>query len=162
MSSPSDFSDEKTIKLVQKSIDTDQNGSKFKRSISRFLVDFNVVSYAVAFLIAISFKDFIDGLIQLILSKFIKEDKFKVLTEFLVFIIILILCFVFVEFVFYKYIYTEDVEKESILRTAIKTKKQEEAKKEIEKEPILKKEIKKGAKINIEESFQTTHHGYPF
>ena len=162
MSSPGKFSDEKTLKLVQKSIDKDKHTSKFKRSISRFLVDFNVVSYAVAFLIAISFKDFIDGLIQLILSKFIKEDKFKVLTEFLVFVIVLVFCFIFVEFIFYKYIYTPDIEKESILRTAIKTKKQEEAKKEIDKEPILKKEIKKGAKIDIEESFQLNHHGYPF
>lgn len=155
------FSGEKTLNLVQKSLDKEKKGSKFKRSIARFLVDFNVVSYAVAFLVAISLKDFLDGFIQLILSKVIKEEKYHVLTQFLVFIVILILCFVFVEFIFYKYIYTKDVEKEAVLRGAIQKKKEEEAKKEIEKEPVLKKEIKEGTNIDIEESFMG-HHTYPF
>lgn len=153
------FTNEKTIDLVQKSLENEKeihngngkkesNGSKFKRSIARFLVDFDVVSYTIAFLVAISLQEFLKELITTSLMKITKRSsKNNLLILFLTIIIILIISYIFVEFIFYKFIYTDDVEKESILRSAITSKKHDEVKKEIEKEPEIKKEIKKTTKI---------------
>jgi hypothetical protein len=156
------FTDEKTLDLVQKSLEHEKKGSKFRRSVARFLVDFNVLSYTIAFLIAFSFQGFLRGFIRLCLSRIVRENKYEVLTAFLTFLVILILCYVFVQFIFYKFIYTEDVEKESVLRDAISTKKKETAKKELEKEPEARREIKKGATFDIKESLANQHHYYPF
>lgn len=138
------ISDEKTLDIVQ-----EKTGSKdkFKNKLTHFLVDFNVLSYLVSFLIALQFKDFLHDLIDKMLSYVIDEKKYQLLTNFISLVIICILCFVFIYSIFYKYLYTEDVEKEAILKSALTEKKKELAKKEVEKKSDTKKEIEDTAII---------------
>tara|TARA_Y100000022_G_C13252385_1_gene377867 strand:- start:1900 stop:2307 length:408 start_codon:yes stop_codon:yes gene_type:complete len=98
----------------------------FKRAFkdfSKFLIDFNIISYTMAFTIAIATSRFVEDIIH----SYLKNYKFnsKLLVSFISLLIIILVCFLFVQLVFYKFIYTKEISKERKIEKAINTKDQE-------------------------------------
>ena len=130
-----------------------ENGSEVKSSIANFLIDFNVLQYTIAFVIALSIQEFLKRFMNFTVTRFIPQNKeyWQLISSLLTAIIVFVLAFIFVKYVFYKHIYTEDVEKERTIKKAITEKKTEAAIKKIEQKPDAAKVIEESVELN--ESF---------
>jgi len=137
---------EKTMEVVHKATTKDENEKKMlslRSNIVHFLIDFDIISYTIAFIIAFQFQNFSVILLEYAMKKIMGNKKNELLSSFLSFMITLTLCFIFIQYIFFKFIYTDDMEKESIFKEAISEKKKEKAMVEVLKEPDTKKEIEK-------------------
>jgi len=135
--------DEKTQKLIE---NTTKNGKekttpKITRQFAHFLIDFQVITTSISFIIALQFKSFMEEVVFFILLRFFKIKKHGIFSSFITFMITLILAFLFVRYVFYKFIYTEDVDKETILKKVIQEKRTEAVKEKVKQQPYMKKKI---------------------
>lgn len=129
------------------------NGNEVKSSIANFLIDFDILQYTVAFVIALSIQEFLKRFMNFTVTRFIPQNKeyWQLISSLLTAIIVFVLAFIFVKYVFYKHIYTEDVEKERTIKKAITEKKTEAAIKKIEQKPDAAKVIEESVELN--ESF---------
>lgn len=135
--------DEKTQKLIE---NTTKDGKekttpKITRQIAHFLIDFQVVTTSISFIIALQFKSFMEEVVFFILLRFFKIKKHGIFSSFITFMLTLILAFLFVRYIFYKFIYTEEVDKETILKKAIHEKRTEAVKEKVKQQPDMKKKI---------------------
>lgn len=133
--------------------ETTKNGNQVKSSIANFLIDFDILQYTIAFVIALSIQEFLKRFMNFTVTRFIPQNKeyWQLISSLLTAIIVFVLAFIFVKYVFYKHIYTEDVEKERTIKKAITEKKTEAAIKEIEQKPDATKVIEESVELN--ESF---------
>lgn len=102
------------------------NDGFFTRSFkdfSKFLIDFNIITYTVSFTIAIAVSRFIEDIIHLYLKNF--KINNKALVSFISLILIILILFIFVQYVFYKFIYTREISKEIKIEKALNTKDQD-------------------------------------
>lgn len=139
----------------------EKQSPKEARKFAHFLLDFNVVSTSISFIIALQLKSFMDELITYIMKIMnIKEEN--LVTIFITLIITLVLCYLFVQYIFYDFIYTEDVEKENILKTAIQEKKAEVAKDKVEEQPEIQKKISETTNLIINDEENIYNNGKYF
>ena len=141
--------DPKSLELVQKA-SNQKNLRKGKnidvtKNFVHFLLDFNIVPTAIAYIIALASVDFIKHNVADLVAKHLGKER-KGLSSLITFVLIVALLYVFVMYVYYKFVVTEEVIKENVIKKAIGEKKTEEVKKEIDRKPELKKEISKEAK----------------
>ena len=122
------MADPESKKIIHKAMD-DDTPKRFIKNMTKFLISFNVVSYTVALIIALSIGDFFKELITVIFSTVKIENKLY--SSFLTFIITLILIYIFIEYIFYEYLYTSEVSLESKLEQAIEKQKVKEIEKKI-------------------------------
>lgn len=135
--------DEKMQKVIE---NTTKDGKekttpRITRQIAHFLIDFQVITTSISFIVALQFKSFMEEVTFFILLRFFKIKKHGILSSFITFVITLILAFLFVRYIFYKFIYTEDVDKETILKKAIQEKRTEAVKEKVKQQPDMKKKI---------------------
>ena len=118
----SNIPDPASKEIIYKASNDDLVTRGFK-DFSKFLIDFNIISYTMAFTVAISASRFVEDLV----NSFINNYKInnKVLVSLITLFLVIILCFLFVQFIFYKFIYTKTISKERKIEKAINTKDQE-------------------------------------
>lgn len=108
----------KAKELVQK-IHNDKPAKRFYKNFVKFLVNFNVIGYTSAFVIAMCITKLLDNLYGLIFAYLKKYDKTGILVNFIILIMATIAIYLFVEYVFYKYMYTKEVSNERKLEKVI-------------------------------------------
>lgn len=139
-------SSSKDLELVQKATETGGKNKSLRvtRDFAHFLIDFNVISTAIAFVIATISVDLCRKLVStLLISKFRIQNP--LLESIVTFFSLIILMYVFVRFVFYNLILTEEVAQENVIKKALDEKKKEVVKDKIEDKPELSREINKEA-----------------
>jgi cell division protein FtsB len=154
----SDLSTSKINKIVDVKVKKNDKNNKPLKSFQKIFIDFDIITYIVGFIIALSFHNLLKNISKFIIKDLIKinNDLVQALFEF---ILILIFVYILIYFVYYKFILTEDVASEKIVKHAIKQKKVEKAKKEIDKDKetsnIIEKDIDLVNNKSIEEYFTT-------
>ena len=132
--------DPDAYKVMKKTTDTEKSAVKeVQHSIAHFLIDFEVVPYSVGFLIAFTFKDFMQALsarIMRYLAPLWKDNELS--STFLTLIVTFILCMLFVKYIFYSMFQNEDIKTETAVKDAVM-----ETKKEIIKNKIANSQDKK-------------------
>tara|TARA_B100002019_G_C21219152_1_gene573701 strand:+ start:363 stop:800 length:438 start_codon:yes stop_codon:yes gene_type:complete len=108
----------KAKELVQK-IHNDKPAKRFYKNFVKFLVNFNVIGYTSAFLIAMCITNLLGNMHDLMFAYFKKYDKTGILVNFIILIMATIAIYLFVEYVFYKYMYTKEVSNERKLEKVI-------------------------------------------
>jgi cell division protein FtsB len=154
----SDLSTSKINKIVDVKVKKNDKNNKPLKSFQKIFIDFDIITYIVGFIIALSFHNLLKNISKFIIKDLIKinNDLVQALFEF---ILMLIFVYILIYFVYYKFILTEDVASEKIVKHAIKQKKVEKAKKEIDKDKetsnIIEKDIDLVNNKSIEEYFTT-------
>ncbi len=108
----------KAKELIQK-LNNDKPVTRFYKNFVKFLVDFNVIGYTSAFLIAMCITKLLDNLYDFIFMYLKKYDKTGILVNFIILCMATIAIYLFVEYVFYKYMYTKEVSNERKLEKVI-------------------------------------------
>ena len=132
-------------KLIEKTTDTEESAIKStQHSIAHFLIDFNVVPVSIGFLIAYTFRDFMQVLASKIMRYLVPAwGKNDLSSPFLTFILTVILCMLFVKYIFYSMFQNEDIKKEIAVKDAVEETKKDIAKDKIANNPeIIKKMYK--------------------
>lgn len=146
----SNIPDPQAKDIVNK-ITNDKPRERFFKNFTKFLVDFNVIGYTSAFLIALSITNVINKLGDKIKKKFIfKFDPDGILVSIFNLIIISILIYIFIEHVFYKYMYTPEVSFERKFAKVIDEKQKED----IENSTSLDKIEEKVKQIDIQNNLE--------
>ena len=99
----------KAKELVQK-LQNDSPVKRIYKNFIKFLVDFNVIGYATAFLIALSITKILEKF-NIIVRKRIKipYDTEGILIQILILCIVIVSIYIFIEYIFYGYMYTNEV-----------------------------------------------------
>jgi len=82
---------EKTMEVVHKATTKDENEKKMlslRSNIVHFLIDFDIISYTIAFIIAFQFQNFSVILLEYAMKKIMGNKKNELLSSFLSFIFI--------------------------------------------------------------------------
>jgi hypothetical protein len=141
--------DPKAKDIVNK-ITNDKPSDRFFKNFVKFLVDFNVIGYTSAFLIALSITDIINKLGDKIKKKFIFNfDPDGILISVFNLIVLSIMIYIFIEHIFYKYMYTQEVSIERKFEKAIDDKHT----KDIEKSTNLDKIEEKVQQIDTQNNY---------
>lgn len=110
-----------------------QNDSVLKRQFKnfvKFLIDFNVIGYASAFLIALSITKILEKFTNILEKKIkIPYDKEGIIVQILILIIVTVSIYLFIEYVFYGYMYTNEVSIERKMEKVIDDKDTKKIKK---------------------------------
>ena len=150
--------DPKAKDIVNK-ITNDKPRQRFFKNFTKFLVDFNVIGYTSAFVIALSITEIINKLGDKIKQRFIfKFDPDGILISIFNLIFISIMIYLFIEHIFYKYMYTTEVSIERKFEKAIDNKHT----KDIEKSTDLDKIEKKVKQIDIQNNYIDQLEGFTF
>ena len=129
-------------KIIEKTTDTEKSAIKStQHSIAHFLIDFNIVPVSISFLIAYTFRDFMQVLASKIMQYMVPSwGKNDLSSPFLTFILTIVLCILFVKYVFYSMFQSEDIRKEMVVKDAVEETKKDIAKTKIANSPeIIKK-----------------------
>ena len=110
-------------KEIIKKVSKDNLVKRGFKDFSKFLIDFNIISYTMAFTIAIAASRFVEDLIHSYLVNYKLNNK--LLVSFISLVLIILLFFFFVQFIFYRFIYTKEISKERKIEKALNTKDQE-------------------------------------
>ena len=141
--------DPKAKDIVNK-ITNDKPSSRFYKNFVKFLVDFNVIGYTSAFLIALSITNILNKVTDKIQKRFILSfDREGILISIVNLIILTIMIYLFIENVFYKYMYTQEVSIERKFEKVIDEKQKED----IEKSTNLEKIERKVKQIDIQNNY---------
>lgn len=134
-----DIPDPVAKEMVDKITD-DKPSKKIYKNFIKFLVDFNVIGYTSAFLIALSITKITDK-ITIILQKrlYNKLDPNGVILDVIFLFIMTALIYIFIEFFFYKYLYTKELSTERKVEKVL----DEKNKKDIEKNANNINKVKK-------------------
>ena len=150
--------DPKAKDIVNK-ITNDQPRERFFKNFVKFLIDFNVVGYTSAFIIALSITDIINKLSDKIKKHFIfKFDPDGILISIFNLMFISVMIYLFIEHIFYKYMYTSEVSIERKVEKAIDDKHT----KDIEDSTNLDKIEKKVKQIDIQNNYIDQLEGFTF
>jgi ATP/ADP translocase len=141
--------DPKAKDIVNK-ITNDKPSSRFYKNFVKFLVDFNVIGYTSAFLIALSITNILNKVTDKIQKRFIISfDREGILISVINLIILTIMIYLFIENIFYKYMYTQEVSIERKFEKVIDEKQKED----IEKSTNLEKIERKVKQIDIQNNY---------
>ena len=132
------IADEKTKKIAEKKTGA-KSKDELRTSIAHFLIDFDVISYLIAFIIALAFNEFLKDLMEFIVLRFIPKRSayLRLLSSLLSLIFVFIFAFLFVKLIFYKFLYTTDIVKQRQVQKAISKKEEKKVEKEINNEAFL-------------------------
>ena len=108
----------KAKELVQK-IHNDKPATRFYKNFVKFLVNFNVIGYTSAFLIAMCITKLLDNVYNIMFIYLKKYEKTGILVNFIILFIATIFIYLFVEYIFYQYMYTKEVSNERKLEKVI-------------------------------------------
>ena len=108
----------KAKELVQK-IHNDKPATRFYKNFVKFLVNFNVIGYTSAFLIAMCITKLLDNVYNIMFIYLKKYEKTGILVNFIILFIATIFIYLFVEYIFYRYMYTKEVSNERKLEKVI-------------------------------------------
>lgn len=155
--------DKKTLNIVQTKTENGNHSSKnsrSKRNLAHFLIDFNVISSSISFLIALETHSFIRIILDNIIDNCIFLEN-KIIKSFISLFLVFTISFLFVSNIFYNYIYTDDVAKENILKKAINEKKKDVAKESVENDPKTINQIEKISELqNVKEYYNNYDYNY--
>ena len=150
--------DPKAKDIVNK-ITNDKPRERFFKNFVKFLVDFNVIGYTSAFLIALSITDIINKLGDKIKKQFLfKFDQDGILISIFNLIVLSIMIYLFIEHIFYKYMYTTEVSIERKFEKVIDEKQKED----IEKSTNLDKIEEKVQQIDSQNNYIDQIEGFSF
>jgi uncharacterized protein YacL len=122
--------DKKTIEIAQ-GVTTVAGERRFSSNIMHFLVDYNVISNSIALMTALEIRLFVSETVERISIKYLNLENNPILRRLVSVIIILILCYLFIQLIYYPYMYTAKIAKENIIKKAIVDKNIEDVKKKI-------------------------------
>lgn len=128
--------DPKAKEIVEK-ISNDNGTDRALKNFKKFLIDFGIVSYTVAVIIALAFNDFIKDLTQYFINK--KKIKHPIVGSFITLLLALILMYLFVHIIFFKFVYTTEVAEERKIEQAIQENETEKIKKELDENKVEEK-----------------------
>ena len=150
--------DPKAKDIVNK-ITNDKPRERFFKNFVKFLVDFNVIGYTSAFLIALSITEIInklgDKIKKILIFRF---DPDGILISIFNLMFISIMIYLFIEHIFYKYMYTPEVSIERKFEKAIDDKHT----KDIEKSTNLDKIEEKVQQIDTQNNYIEPVEGFSF
>jgi large-conductance mechanosensitive channel len=150
----SDIATSNTNELVEKKIKKDNNEPIIiAKSFKSILSDFNVMPYLISFIIALSFNNLLEKIVQVIAMKM--NIRNPLINAFIEFILVLVLIYLFIYEIFYKYLYDETISKEKIMKKALSETKVDEIKKNLKEDVEINENIKKDVQFNHEEPFQS-------
>lgn len=150
--------DPKAKDIVNK-ITNDKPRERFFKNFVKFLVDFNVIGYTSAFLIALSINEIITKLGDKIKKNLIFQfDPDGIVISIFNLMFVSIMIYLFIEHIFYKYMYTQEVSMERKFEKAIDNKHT----KDIEKSTNLDKIEKKVKQIDIQNNYIDQLEGFSF
>jgi len=142
--------DPKAKDIVNK-ITNDKPRERFLKNFVKFLVDFNVIGYTSAFLIALSINEIINKLGDKIKKNILfKFDSDGILISIFNLIVLSIMIYLFIEHIFYKYMYTIEISIERKFEKVIDEKQKED----IENSTNLDKIEKKVQQIDIQNNLE--------
>jgi hypothetical protein len=121
------FTDEKTLEIAQKSVEKEQAGN-IRSSMSHFIIDFNVISNSIAFIIALQSQKLISDIASSLSDGILIGKQHSIVVNLVSLILTFIICYAFIRLIFYKYIFTQKISDENIIKHAIVEKKKETAK----------------------------------
>tara|TARA_B100001093_G_C26797467_1_gene1001803 strand:+ start:255 stop:692 length:438 start_codon:yes stop_codon:yes gene_type:complete len=126
-------------KVIEKTTDTEKSSIKStQHSIAHFLIDFNVVPVSIGFLIAYTFRDFMQVLAAKIMQYLVPSwGKNDLSSPLLTLILTVILCMLFVKYIFYSMFQNEDIKKEIAVKDAVEETKKDIAKTKIANNPEI-------------------------
>jgi len=136
--SDGNIADEKTKEEAERKVGTKKN-DELRTSIAHFLIDFDILSYVIAFVIALAFQDFLKDLMEFVVLRFIPKRSIylRIASSLLSLIIVFVLSFLFVKFIFYKVLYTEDIVKQRQVQKALAKKEEKEVERKVETEKFF-------------------------
>lgn len=102
--------------------------SKWK-DIVQFLIQYNVMQFVVAFVIAGAAKDFMFELANVVLQKTVRKQYSKLWTTFITFLFMIVVMFLFIYYIFYPISTSKGIVEETELKAVVERAK----KKELEK-----------------------------
>ena len=118
-----DLPDPKAKELIDRA-SKDAPTKRLKKNIIKFLINFNIIGWAVSFMLAIQINNFIGELMKTILRKYKIENE--LLSRFVTLMLSLIFVFLFIEYVFYGYLYTVEISKERKIEEVLEDKEKQE------------------------------------
>jgi len=127
--------DKKTIEIAQ-GVTNEEGGSKISSNIMHFLVDYSVVSNSIALMTALEMRLLVSETVEYIGIKYLHLENHQLLRRLVSVIMILILCYLFIQLIYYPYMYTNKIAKENIIKKAIVDKNIEDVKKKIRVSPM--------------------------
>lgn len=117
----SDNTDPKTLEIVQ-NVTQREGESKIKSNIMHFLIDYNVVSNAIAFITALEIRLLVSGTFEYVGDKYLGLENRPLMRRLMSVIGILILCYIFIRYIYYPLLYTPNIARENVLKKAIAKK----------------------------------------
>ena len=118
-----DLPDPKAKELIDK-VSKDAPTKRLKKNIIKFLINFNIIGWAVSFMLAIQINNFLGELMKSILRKYKIEND--LLSRFVTLMLSLIFIFLFIEDIFYGYLYTAEISKERKIEEVLEDKEKKE------------------------------------
>ena len=118
-----DLPDPKAKEMINK-VSKDGPTTRLKKNLIKFLVNFNIIGWAVAFMLAIQINNFLSELMKTLLRRYKIENE--LLSRFITLILSLLFVFLFVEYVFYGYLYTPEISKEIKIEEVLDDKDKQE------------------------------------
>lgn len=128
----SDNTDPQTLEVIQ-NVTTRNGGSRIKSNIMHFLIDYNVISNAIAFITAIEIRLLISETFETIGNHYFGMENRPLTKRLLVVIGICISCYLFIRYIYYPLLYTPNIAKENILKKAISKKEIDDTAEKIKK-----------------------------
>jgi hypothetical protein len=123
--------DTKTLEAVQE-VTKKEGKSKTKSNIMHFLIDYNVISNAIAFITAIEIRLLVSETFESIGNNYLGLKNHVLLRRLITVIAIIISCYFFIKYIYYPFLYTPNIAKENILKKAIVKKKIDDTAKKLE------------------------------
>ena len=117
----SNNTDSKTLEFVQE-ITKSNGGSKVKSNIMHFLIDYNVISNAVAFITALEIRLLISETLEHLENTYLGLENRPLIRRFVTVIGTLIVCYIFIQYIYYPFLYTSNIAKENVLKKALAKK----------------------------------------